>query len=777
MESMTVDIVASPDVLAEKLMMVTSKYWSPPRFPVTPVIDDNAVEKIIIQIRRQTGNDFAQYKRSTLQRRVERRMSIHQIMNISDYVRFIQENPAEAEILFKEMLIGVTSFFRDPDIWEQLGEKVIPAVLSQNPEKEVFRTWIPGCSTGEEAYSFAIMLKEAMENRRPKAHFSIQIFATDLDPQAIDFARKAEYALSIEASVAPHLLKKYFVKEGNSYRVRSEIRQMVVFAVHNVIKDPPFSKLDFLSCRNMLIYMQTPLQKNLMNLFHYSLLDKGILILGNSESINSLTDLFTPLESKSRIFERASFRRRSAELFDLPSSYFKTAYTDIMKQPEGINENLEVLTDRLLLDQLSPSGVLTNSHGDIVYVIGSTGNYLEPAVGKANLNIFSMAREGFRTILPSAIRKANRDFKKSVCHNIKVEINKTTQLIAMSIQQLESPLALKGKLLILFTNEPEKEKKIVRPKAGKNENTSKVSELEQALVEVGQELQNTTEEMQTSQEELRSTNEELTTSKEEMQSLNEELQTTNIELQSKIDDTIRISSDMNNLLNSGEIATLFLDKRLNIRHFTPAATKIFKLITTDVGRPFTDLAMNLNYPSLLADAIEVLRTLIFTEKPIKNTNNRWFKVRIMPYRTLDDRIDGVVITFIDITISKQLEYKLADAQRLISFYSNNVSKGVIRLSQQWEIKELNTEVEDYFKITRKDVLGKDFFDAFCEKSVRVKTKAALNKSISDAESNSVTSFDVISSIDHQNVSWNAIKINSEADVFTGIVLTAEKKPT
>jgi len=274
MESMTVDIVASPDVLAEKLMMVTSKYWSPPRFPVTPVIDDNAVEKIIIQIRRQTGNDFAQYKRSTLQRRVERRMSIHQIMNISDYVRFIQENPAEAEILFKEMLIGVTSFFRDPDIWEQLGEKVIPAVLSQNPEKEVFRTWIPGCSTGEEAYSFAIMLKEAMENRRPKAHFSIQIFATDLDPQAIDFARKAEYALSIEASVAPHLLKKYFVKEGNSYRVRSEIRQMVVFAVHNVIKDPPFSKLDFLSCRNMLIYMQTPLQKNLMNLFHYSLLDK-----------------------------------------------------------------------------------------------------------------------------------------------------------------------------------------------------------------------------------------------------------------------------------------------------------------------------------------------------------------------------------------------------------------------------------------------------------------------------------------------------------------------
>ncbi|MEQ8546815.1 MAG: CheR family methyltransferase [Cyclobacteriaceae bacterium] len=787
-KSVPADIVGPPEILAKKLLNIISHDRPSSILTTGLALDENAIEKIIVQIREQTGNDFSQYKKSTLQRRVERRMNIHQITNINNYVRFINENPSEAEILFKEILIGVTSFFRDPDIWKKLRESIIPTLLNQNQEKKVLRIWIPGCSTGEEAYSFAIILQEAIEDLGLKTRFTIQIFATDLDEQAVSVARKAKYASSIEQNVSPHLLKKYFITEGDRYRVKGEVRQMVIFAVHNVIKDPPFSKLDFLSCRNMLIYMQSGLQKNLMYLFHHSLLEKGILILGNSESINSLNELFIPIDAQSRIFKRGKFRRSSLDLFDLPSSYYKPATHENMKAPEKAAENLEVLTDKLLLKQLSPAGVLVNSQGDILYFIGSTASYLEPAVGKANLNVLSMAKENINTILPSAIRKAKKNFDKVNLHNVKVKRDKTTQLVAISVQQIEAPISLRGKFLILFNDEPKTRKKTGTSATEGNQNIVKISELEQELLEVNQELQNTTEEMQTSEEELKSTNEELqstneelqstneelTTSKDEMQSLNEELQKTNLQLKIKIDDAIRASSDMNNLLNSGELATLFLDKHLKIRHFTPYATKIFNLIPTDIGRPFTDISMGLSYPTMLADAKEVLRSLIFIERSVKNSqDDSWFKVRIMPYRTIDDRIDGLVITFINITSNKQLEQRLADAERVISFYTNNVSNVMIKLSPEWEIKELNEKAEEYFNIKSADFLKKDFFDTFCEESAQEKTKVEVEKLLKMALPNSVLAFSTISIFDKQKVNWNALKINDENGVVINIMLTIE----
>lgn len=688
-ELVTVDVVASATDLPERLLTILRQPLSKQN-QLELEKDNSALEKIIIQLRERTGNDFSYYKKSTMYRRIERRMVIHKIDKISNYVRYNQENPAETDILFKELLIGVTSFFRDPAVWDYLRDKIFPLTFSQLLDKQrIIRAWVPACSTGEEAYSLAITFKEAMEKQQSKNRFSLQLFATDLDPLSIENARKAIYPVSIEAHISQDRLNRFFIREGNRYRVSSEIREMVVFAVHNVTKDPPFIKLDFLSCRNMLIYMEPTLQKRAMSLFRYSLSKTGVMILGSAESINSLSNLFTPIESKLRIYKCSDVISKAVELINSPEPFINLKYLITKKQPEMIPENLQSLTEQLLLQQFSPAGILINSSGDILYFVGSTGNYLEPVVGKANLNIFSMARNELRNLLPIAIRKASKNYQRIVLNNIKVKVNKAFQLTTVTIQQIEKPLPLKGKILILFSEESVPETKSVKSKIGKQNTLASTKELEHELVQLREDLQSTVEEMQSSQEELKSaneelqstneelqsTNEELTTSKEEMQSLNEELLTLNTQLQSKIDDSARTSNDMNNLLNSSEIATLFLDKNLKIRHFTPAATTIFKLQPTDTGRLFTDQTTILDYPTMYEDAKEVIRTLVFIERSISTSNGRWFKVRMMPYRTSEDKIDGLVITFIDITSNQQLEKKLHEAQINIKQLTDNQLKG------------------------------------------------------------------------------------------------------
>ena len=686
-ELVTIDIIASAIDLPEKLLKILKQPLSK-QGPPEPEKDNSALEKIIIQLRERTGNDFSYYKKSTLYRRIERRMGTHKIDKISNYVQYIQENPVEADILFRELLIGVTSFFRDPAVWDYLRDETFPLMFNQLSDKQVLRAWVPACSTGEEAYSLAITFKEALEKWQPENRFSLQIFATDLDSQAIENGRKAIFPASIEANVSQERLHKFFLREGNTYKVRGEIREMVVFAVHNVAKDPPFTKLEFLSCRNMLIYMETILQKKVMSLFRYSLSKTGILILGNAESINSLSNLFIPVGSKLRIYKCSDITNKPTELIPYPELFTHSKSLITAKQPEMIPENLQSLTEQLLLQQFSPTGILINSNGDILYFVGSTGAYLEPAVGKANMNIFFMAHNELRHVLAAAIRKASKNYQRIVLNNLKVKIKEGRQLTTVTIQQIEKPLALKGKILILFKEESAQESKTIKSKIGKQKSSAFSTDLQHELNYVREELNNTTEEMQTSQEELtstneelqstneelQSTNEELTTSKEEMQSLNEELQTLNTQLQIKIDDSARISNDMNNLLNSSEIATLFLDKDLKIRHFTPAATGIFKMQSTDTGRLYTDQTSNLDYPTMHEDAKAVIRTLVFVEKSISATDGRWFKVRIMPYRTSDDKIDGLVITFIDITSNKKLENALLEAQANIKQLMANQSK-------------------------------------------------------------------------------------------------------
>ena len=670
------DIVAPVEELPGKILAYLQR--TPLIAHPETVLEDkaqSALEKVVVLLRAHTGNDFSFYKRNTLYRRIERRMGIHQIHKMAGYVRYLQENSQELDLLFRELLIGVTNFFRDPAAWEQLQKQALPILLASRAPGQALRAWVPGCSTGEEAYSLAIVLKEAVEAMKSKEKFTIQVFATDLDRDAIDKARQGVFLANISADVSEARLKRFFTKEASGYRVRKEIREMVIFAPQNLIMDPPFTKLDILSCRNLLIYLTTDVQKKLIPLFHYSLLPGGILFQGSAETIGDFTDLFAPLSGKSRLFRRIE-SVLSPERIAFPSAFAASPVSGTETRPTPKPPaSLQSLADQLVLQTYAPPAVLTNETGDIFYVSGRTGKYLEPAAGKANWNLFAMAREGLRYELTRAFQEALRQKKPVALSGLKVGTNGGTQFVDVTVQRLDESGPLHGLVMIVFTDVAAP---VAAPVAGKapkfSARSPRVAEIERELLRVRGEARATHEEMQTSQEELRSaneelqstneelqsTNEELTTSKEEMQSMNEEMQTVNTELQAKVDELSRTGNDMKNLLDSTDIATLFLDKDLNVRRFTPQATKIIKLIAADAGRPITDLASDLCYPELADDAREVLRTLASAEKPIGARDGRWFTVRIMPYRTVDDRIDGVVITFANITVSKTLEAKLRD---------------------------------------------------------------------------------------------------------------------
>ena len=638
--------------------------------------DQSALDKVVILLRANTGQDFSLYKKNTVYRRIERRMSIHQINRIAAYVRYLQDNPQEVELLFKELLISVTSFFRDETAWEHLRQKVIPALVKNKETRQALRAWSAGCSTGEEAYSLAMVFKEAMEQVKPAKYYTLHIFATDLDRETIEKARQGFYPANIAADVSPERLKRFFIKEDGGYRIGKEIREMVTFATQNVIKDPPFTKLDIMICRNLLIYLTPELQKKLLLLFHYSLNPGGVLFLGNSETIGVFTDLFAPLDSKSRLFRRLE-SVMTAETPAFPALFFSAPTEDLqeltMLKPAA---NLQSFADQLLLQRFSPAAVLVNNKGDILYISGRTGKYLEPAAGKANWNIFAMAREGLRFDLGSAFQKALRQKGAVTVRGLTVGETSGTHTVDITVQEIEEPEALKGMVMIVFTDAATPSEKKVKVSAAKTAPAghAKVQELEQELRHLREELQTTSEEMQSSQEELKSaneelqstneelqsTNEELSTSREEMQSMNEELQTVNAEQQSKMDEMSWLNNDMKNLLNSTQIVTVFLDNDLHIRRFTTGADKLFKLLPGDVGRPLSDIVSDLLYTEMTEEAREVLRTLSFSEKQIATTDGRWYSVRIMPYRTLADVIGGVVITFSNITAAKALEAELRE---------------------------------------------------------------------------------------------------------------------
>jgi len=673
------DIVAPPGDLAR---LIISRLQHPPRLLVPENIlapdseaKSSAFEKICILLRAQTGHDFSLYKKSTIYRRVERRMGIHRLAGIADYVGFLQTNPQEVDLLFKELLIGVTSFFRDPAAWSYLQEEVLPGMIRAKTHDNLLRAWVAGCSSGEEAYTLAIIFREAIDQAKPANRIDLQIFATDLDPDAIAKARQGFYPSSIANDVSPGRLARFFVEDNGRFRICQEIRQMVVFAPHNVTMDPPFTRLDILTCRNLLIYLGADLQKKLFPLFHYSLKPGGTLFLGSAESIGNFGELFSPLEAKARIYRREDAKQRLFDV-DFPVRHIDDApnltLIPSLNMPPA---NLQTLADQLLLQKFSPAAVLTNAEGDVLFISGRTGKYLEPAAGKANWNIHAMARDGLRQELILALPKALRTCETVVVRNLLIEGHAETARVDLTVHPINEPGPLQGMTMIVFTDvvsaKPES-----RRRTGKYLTDARIVELEQSLLKEREEVQSIREEMQTSQEELKSaneelqstneelqsTNEELTTSKEEMQSLNEELQTVNAELQSKVDEWSATSNDMKNLLNSTDIATVFIDNMLHVRRYTSQATHIFKFIPGDIGRPLADIVHKLDYPELQNDAQRVLQTLVFSEKQITSNDGCWYIVRIMPYRTQENVIDGVVITFIDISEAKRLEAELRAAR-------------------------------------------------------------------------------------------------------------------
>ncbi|MEB2786994.1 chemotaxis protein CheB [Algoriphagus persicinus] len=737
-EAITVDIVAPANELPGKLIGLLKHKPAKKSSSEPEIEDNNSLERIITLLRSYTGNDFSQYKKNTLYRRIERRLAVHKIDKITSYVHFLQENPKEGDILFKELMIGVTNFFRDVIVWDYLKTHVIPSIINNIKSEPILRAWVPACSTGEEAYSLAILFKEVLIKMN-RSDVSIQIFATDLDNDAIEKARKGVFLANISSDVSPARLKRFFIKTGESYRVNTEIREMVIFAQHNLTMHPPFTKIDFISCRNLLIYMDSELQKKIIGLFYYSINPEGLLVLGSSESLGSQSNLFTSLDNKLKIYRKTTLEQ-SPESFEFPTSFSKTNHIkNVEKTPVQSLPNIQALADQLLLNYFSPVGVLVNEEGDIIYTSGRTGKYLEPSVGKANLNIFAMLREGLLQKFPVAFRKVVKKKETIVLQNIKVGTNGDAKTLDISILPIEHPEQLKGNVMVIFKEVAAVQSDDHPTKPGSK--SRRQTELEEELRQLQSEMQNTIEEMQTSQEELKSTNEELqstneelqstneelTSSKEEMQSLNEELQTVNAELLTKVDDYSRVNNDMKNLLNSTDIATLFLDKELNIRRFTNQATKIFKLIKSDIGRPFTDQVTDLIYPELENDAIEVLKTLVFIEKQIPAKDGRWFTIRIMPYRTNDDRIDGLVITFINISDLKQLEVDLEENGQINRMWLDSTSDIFISLTDNGEIKEFNPKAEVFFGIKREEVLGKSFVNIFVPEPERSKTQKGIIK--------------------------------------------------
>ncbi|MBS3776602.1 MAG: PAS domain-containing protein [Bacteroidales bacterium] len=733
--SVLVDIVAPADELPEKLISFLQHIPDDKSDTETKVLDKGALDKIIILLRTHTGNDFSSYKKNTIYRRVERRMAVHKIDKISSYVHFLSENPKEIELLFKELMIGVTNFFRDINVWEKLKESVIPDMLTRIESGSSVRAWVPGCSTGEEAYSLAIVFKEALEKISSPTDISLKIFATDLDNDAVEVARKGVFPANIANDVSDSRLNRFFTEMDEGYCINTEIREMVVFARHNIIMHPPFTKIDLLSCRNLLIYMDSGLQNQLIRMFYHSTNPNGIILLGSSESLGEQSHLFQPLDAKLKIFKR-SVTAVSPGLYDFPSSFSKSKPAQIEKQPSVQSPpNIQTLAEQLLIQHFAPVGVLVNEKGDILYISGRTGKYLEPAAGKANMNVFAMLREGLRSEFPSAFRKAVSQKGNVRLRDVSVGTNGGLQTVNVNIQWIDGPEPLKGMVMVTFTDIGEVDEN--KEQADKGEDTKeskKRSKLEKELQRIREEMQQKQEEMETSQEELRaaneelqSTNEELTTSKEEMQSLNEELQTVNAELMAKVEDYRRVENDMKNLLNSTDIATLFLDKNLNIRRFTPQTTQIFKLRKSDIGRPITDQASDLIYPDMAEDAQEVLRTLVYKQKQIPTKDGRWFSVRIMPYRTYDDKIDGLVITFMNITDIQKKESKLHETEQMQRLLLNTYSEVIIKLSSDWRIEEFNPAAEQFFGKRRDEVIDKNFIKMFVPGKAQEKTEENMKK--------------------------------------------------
>ena len=682
--------------------------------------------RILMLLRTATGHDFSQYKKSTVGRRIERRMSQHDIDDMEIYARYLKENPAEIHTLFKELLINVTSFFRDPEAFVVLKQDILPQLLKGKPDGYVVRVWVAGCASGEEAYSVAMLLREFMDESR--LEFKVQLYATDLDDDAIAVARAGIYPTNIAQDVQPDRLRRFFVKVDAGFRVKKEIREMVVFAIQNVIKDPPFTRLDLLCCRNLMIYLEPELQNRLIPAFHYALKPDGILFLSPSESIGNHTELFSAQNRKWKFYRAArsvaSTRTVMAGGLSWAADAGGKASAEVLKKAK--ETNLAELTRGVLLQAYAPASVVTDLKGNILYVFGDTGKFLRPPPGHATLNVVEMAREGLQLELRAAILHAASQGVPTLGREASVKTTGDTQNLSFSLRLLPNPDAGEALLLMSFKELPHATP--AGPKRGKRASVSaeiaRIEELErdlaytkenlQATIEEQQasneELKSANEEMQSTNEELQSTNEELETSKEELQSLNEELVTVNTELQAKIEQLAGMQNDMKNLLDNISIGTIFLDMHLVIRSFTREAARVYRLVGSDVGRPLGDIKSDLENEDLVARAQAVLDSLIPYERELRAQDGATYLARLQPYRTLDNVIEGVVLTFTDISKRVEAEASVKAARDLAEGIVDTVLEPLLVLDGMLQVVSASRSFYRRFNVTPEDTLGRPIYE-------------------------------------------------------------------
>jgi len=657
-----------------------------------PEEEKHWLNKVFAILVTHVGHDFSVYKRSTILRRIYRRMGLNRIEDHETYIKFLRTNSNEVNKLFQELLIGVTNFFRDKESFDVLKNEVLPKLIGNLPEDSDFRVWVPGCSTGEEVYSLAMVVQEYLDES-PK-RLQLQFFGTDIDERAIRKARQGIYPSGISADVDDRRLSRFFFQEGDNYRIRKNIRDKIVFSVQDVIKDPPFLRVHLLCCRNLLIYLDAEVQKKLIPLFHYALRPKGVLMLGSSESLGQFTNLFASLNSKWKLYKRKEVPQSIRGPIEFPTGSPREESNGEQGEkakPEK-RQDFERLAREAVLRLAAPASVLVDGKGTILYVHGRTGAYLEPASGQPSNNIVEMARQGLRFELSSSLRRAADTGEPVVRRNIEVKTNGNRQAMRLSIYPTGDTRGLEGSYLVVFRETETEAEKIsetdeegvaggtgpsAEARLGESGKDRKIRELEEELQNTreshqttieelessNEELKSTNEELQSSNEELQSTNEELESSKEELQSLNEELQTVNSELQSKVEELSAARDDMANLLNGIEVAAVFVDNQIRIRRFTTQATSIVSLLQSDVGRPLADMRTKLPGLSLVDEVGEVLERLASKEREVQNSEGNWYLMRIVPYRTTENRIDGAVLTFLDIDDQKRAQHELEQMNR------------------------------------------------------------------------------------------------------------------
>ena len=675
---------------------------------------------IIELLRAKTGRDFRFYKPGTLQRRIERRMAMAAMTSGDRYLDLLRRDAKEAQLLAKDLLINVTSFFRDPPVFEYLAGKVIPELMRGHAQAQPLRIWVAGCSTGEETYSIAMLFLEAVA--KTGRHIKLQIFASDVDAEAVDVARQGLYPESIAADVSRARLKRFFTKDDHSYRVLPALREIIVFAVQDILADPPFSRLDLISCRNLLIYLRPEAQEKALLLFHFALREGGVLCLGNAETVGDLDDRFAAISKTHRLYRHIGPGLIRAREVDLPVTRGVSARAfkrigALPKPPR--DERLGDIAQGVLLETYAPASVLINGKYEVLYHLGPTDRYLRVVPGLPSHDLLAMAREGLRNKVRAAVRQASDQKARAVVTGAQTKRNGTIVTVTIAAQPV--PSAGQALLLVSFFDQPKPARRPARA-SERPEDVSRVAELESELDSTRKELQSAirdlelageeqravNEEALSINEEFQSTNEELVTSKEELQSLNEELTALNTQLQETLEQQRRTANDLQNILYSSDVATIFLDNDLNIRFFTPASKSLFRVIASDIGRPLADLTPLVPDPTLLADARAVLKSTTPVRREIQAGDATWYIRRILPYRTDDNRIEGVVITFADISEVKEAERKIEAARAYAERIINTIRQPLLVLDGALRIISANDAFYRTFALTPEDTLDRHF---------------------------------------------------------------------